>query len=417
MNDFLKNYKSTLLLLGGVILGALCGIYWPAAARFVKPVGDIFLNLIFMMVVPLVFFSTASSICNLRGSGLLGKVLVSSLAVFICMSVIAAIVGWIGVVAWPLTDPSMASYYMLNEQTAEVAAQNSSSVAVAIVSALTASDFSLLMSKEHLLALIVFAALFGSAVGAVGEKGKPMEAFVLAGMEVMMKMVRMVMVLAPIGLGCYFAYTVLSCRNLLNSFFNVFVLYLALTLLFFLIINSLYIFAAGGWQGLKRYWTEIWVPSATAVGTVSSAATMPATIAAVKRMGVAPDIADSVIPLGTNIHKDGSVMGAVFKIAFLMALLGRPVTGAGTLLMILAVALMEALVLSAVPSGGFTGEVFICAVMGFDPQMVGLIMMIGLIIDVPATLLNVNSNVVGTVIVDRIVKRIRKKEELLEIQK
>ena len=418
MSAFWKNYKSTLLLLAGVTLGALCGIFWPSAADVVKPVGDIFLNLIFMMVVPLVFFSTASSICKLRGSGMLGRVLLIVLAVFLGMSVIATLVGWLGVVAWPVADAGAIKRLMADVNVSGAAAQDNSSVAGAIVGALTASDFSLILSKDHLLALIVFAALFGYSVGAVAQKGRPMEAFIFSGTDVMMKMVSLVMVLAPVGLGCYFAHIISAMgAEMLGGYLKVFVLYVALTLLFFLIINSLYVLAASGWGGLRIYWKELWEPVVTAVATVSSAATMPSAISAVKRMGVAPEIAESVIPLGTNIHKDGSVMGAVFKIAFLMLLLGRPVTGGGTLLMILAVALMEALVLSAVPSGGLTGEVFICAVMGFDPSMVGLIVMVGMIIDVPATLLNVNGNIVGAVLVDRIAKRFGKKDEMLEIKK
>ena len=415
MNTFLKNYGSTLLLLAGIILGALCGVFWPQAAHAVKPIGEIFLNLIFVMIVPLVFFSTASSICKLRGSGMLGRTVVTILAVFLGMSLIAALVGLLGTARVQLVLPSEWDWMPGSVQ--EGAGQGTVPIAEAIVGALTASDFSLLLSKEHMLALVIFSALFGYAVGAAGEKGAVMERFILSGSEVMMKMVSLVMVLAPIGLGCYFADTIASVgASLLGGYLRVLLLYLALTLLFFFVINSLYVWLAGGrgrsrWETLKTYWAHICEPAATAAGTVSSAATMPSAMAATQRMGVAPEIAESVIPLGTNIHKDGSVLGAVFKIVFLMALVGRPVSGAGTLLAIVGVALLEAVVLSAVPSGGLTGEVFICSVMGFSPEMVGIIVMIGAIIDIPATLLNVNGNVVAALLVDRLGMRKKTKEE------
>ena len=101
------------------------------------------------------------------------------------------------------------------------------------------------------------------------------------------------------------------------------------------------------------------------------------------------------------------MLGAVFKIVFLLLLCGRPTAGAGTFLAILGVAMMEAVVLSAVPSGGLTGEVFICSVMGFPPQTVGIIVAIGLLIDIPATLLNVNGNIVASLLVDRLTGRRR----------
>ena len=419
MNAFLKNYGATLLLLAGIVLGAFCGILLPQAAHAVKPVGEIFLNLIFVMIVPLVFFSTASSICKLRGSGMLGRTVVTILAVFFGMSLVAALVGLLGTARIPLVLPS--EWDWVNGGTQEGAGYGTVPMAEAIVGALTATDFSLLLSKEHMLALVLFSALFGYAVGAAGEKGAVMGRFILSGTEVMMTMVRLVMVLAPVGLGCYFADTIASVgASLLGGYLRVLLLYLALTLLFFFVINSLYVFLAGGtagtgirgrWKALKLYWTHIWAPSATAAGTVSSAAAMPAAMTAAGRMGVAPEIAESVIPLGTNIHKDGSVLGAVFKIVFLMALVGRPVSEAGTLLAILGVALLEAVVLSAVPSGGLTGEVFICSVMGFPPDMVGIIVVIGTIIDIPATLLNVNGNIVGALLVDRLSGRRRGDEQ------
>lgn len=423
MSAFWKHYGATLLLLTGVILGALCGILWPAAAHAVKPVGQLFLNLIFVMIVPLVFFSTAASICKLRGSGMLGRTVLTVLAVFLGMSLVAALLGLLGTSCVPLVLPS--EWDPVPGTFAEGAGLGTVSVADSIVGALTASDFSLLLSKEHMLALVLFSALFGYAVGAAGTAGAAMERFVLSGTEVMMKMVSLVMVLAPLGLGCYFADTVASVgAQLLGGYLRVLVLYLALTVVVFFVINSLYVFCAGGsgaeagsgadgsgrgfrgrMEALRRYWAHIWAPAATAVGTASSAASMPSAMEAARRMGVAPEIAESVIPLGTNIHKDGSVLGAVFKIVFLLALCGRVGGGFETLAAIVGVALLEAVVLSAVPSGGLTGEVFICSVMGFPPEMVGIIVVIGTLIDVPATLLNVNGNIVASLLTDRLTGR------------
>lgn len=410
MNSFWKNYGATLLLLAGVLLGALCGILWPAAAHAVKPLGQLFLNLIFVLIVPLVFFSTAASICKLRGSGMLGRTVLTVLAVFLGMSLVAALLGLLGTSCVPLVLPS--EWDVVPGSFAEGAGLGTVSVADSLVGALTASDFSLLLSKEHMLALVLFSALFGYAVGAAGAAGAAMERFVLSGTEVMMKMVSLVMVLAPLGLGCYFADTVASVgAQLLGGYLRVLVLYLALTLVIFFILNSLYVFCAGGTgirgrlETLRRYWAHIWAPAATAVGTASSAASMPSAMEAARRMGVTLEIAESVIPLGTNIHKDGSVLGAVFKIVFLLALCGRVGGGVETLAAIVGVALLEAVVLSAVPSGGLTGEVFICSVMGFPPEMVGIIVVIGTLIDVPATLLNVNGNIVAALLSDRLTGR------------
>lgn len=403
MSTFLKNYGATLALLAGIMLGALCGILWPDAAHAVKPVGDLFLNLIFVMIVPLVFFSIAGSICRLRRGGMLGKVLLNVLAVFVGMSLVAALVAWLGVSVYSPLEAADREGILGGLAAAEMDSGAAIRPVDAIVRALTVSDFWLLLSKEHLLALIVFAALFGYAVCAAGEKGQAMEQFIHSGSEVMVRMMRTVMVAAPLGLGCYFADMIAAVGSqLLGGYLRVFLLYLALTLVYFFVINSLYVLAARGREGLRSYWQHIWDPAATAVATASSAATMPVAIGAARRMGVSAPIAESVIPLGTNIHKDGSVMGAVFKIVFLMLLCARPTAGLGALGLIVGVALLEAVVLGAVPGGGMAGEIFICSVLGFSPEMVGVIVVIGTIIDIPATLLNVGGNVVGAILVDRL---------------
>ena len=403
MSRFLKNYGATLALLGGILLGAACGILWPSAAHAVRPVGDLFLNLIFVMIVPLVFFSIANSICGLRRGGILGKVLLNVLVVFFGMSLIAALVAWLGVSVYSPVSPEDRQAILGEIASVTDGLAPGIRPVDALVQALTVSDFGLLLSKDHLLALIVFAALLGYAVCAAGEKGRPMEAFLLSGSEVMIQMMKGVMTAAPVGLGCYFADIIASAgARLLSGYLRVFLLYLVLTLICFFFLNSLYVLIARGTAGLKTYWRHIWNPAATAVATASSAATMPVAIEATRSMGVPGPIAEAVIPLGTNIHKDGSVMGAVLKIVFLMLLCGRPLTGGGVLFLVTGVALLEAVVLGAVPGGGMAGEIFICSVLGFSPEMVGVIVVIGTIIDIPATLLNVNSNIVGAILVDRL---------------
>ena len=414
MNGFFKNYGATLLLLAGILLGALCGALWPAAAHAVKPLGELFLNLIFVMVVPLVFFSIANSICGLHRSGMLGKTLLEILFVFVGMSLIAALVAfaWVRPSALSMVERTSILNGASTSPVADV--EGTGSLLQALTDALTVSDFGLLLSKEHLLPLIVFAALLGYAVCAVGEKARAVEDFLQGGSEVMIRMMKGVMVAAPVGLGCYFASTIASVGSeLLGVYLQVFIRYLILTVIFFCLISVLYVSAARGRAGNQAYWRHIWDPAATAVATSSSAATMPVAIEAAKRMGVSAPIAESVIPLGTNIHKDGSVMAAVFKIVFLMLLCGRPIGGFEAFALIIGVALLEAIVLGAVPGGGMAGEIFICSVMGFPPEMVGIIVIIGTIVDMPATLLNVNGNIVASILVDRLAERRgRRKDEI-----
>lgn len=417
MSSFIKNYASSLLLLAGLVAGALVGAFAPSAAHFLRPVGEIFLNLIFVMVVPLVFFSTASAICRLRGSGSLGGLFGTTFGVFLVMSLVAAGLGMLGTSLFSIAPGEGFSLQGVSgagsagssggsEAGSPVGSSGALGTGAAIVGALTASDFSLLLSKEHMLALLIFAALFGFAAAAAGEKGLPVRQLLESGNEVMVRMVGLVMKAAPLGLGCYIAGLIPTLGTLvLGGYLRVLLLYCALTLVLFFIINSLYVLGSGA--SLGKFWRHIWEPAATAAATASSAAAIPSAIAATKRMGVRDSVAEVVIPLGTNLHRDGSVLGAIFKIAFLMLLTGRIASGPEALLTILGVALLESVVLSAVPSGGLTGEIFICSVMGFDPSLVTVIVVIGVLIDIPATLLNAGGNVTAAVVIDRLTSRKR----------
>ena len=417
MSSFIKNYASSLLLFAGLVAGALVGAFAPSAAHFLRPVGEIFLNLIFVMVVPLVFFSTASAICRLRGSGSLGGLFGTTFGVFLVMSLVAAGLGMLGTSLFSIAPGEGFSLQGVSgagsagssggsEAGSLVGSSGAPGTGTAIVGALTASDFSLLLSKEHMLALLIFAALFGFAAAAAGEKGLPVRQLLESGNEVMVRMVGLVMKAAPLGLGCYIAGLIPTLGTLvLGGYLRVLLLYCALTLVLFFIINSLYVLGSGA--SLGKFWRHIWEPAATAAATASSAAAIPSAIAATKRMGVRDSVAEVVIPLGTNLHRDGSVLGAIFKIAFLMLLTGRIASGPEALLTILGVALLESVVLSAVPSGGLTGEIFICSVMGFDPSLVTVIVVIGVLIDIPATLLNAGGNVTAAVVIDRLTSRKR----------
>lgn len=399
MNSFLKNYGSTLALLAGLVAGGIIGISSSTAALALKPAGDLFLNLIFVIIVPLVFFSIAASIYNMRESNMLGRVLGWVLVIFAGMSVVSALVAYAGCLLYnPVGDIDHGK--ILGAVTGE-ASGSSSSISEIIVSALTVPDFHLLLTKSNLLPLIVFAALWGYGTSAAGEKGKPMAAFINSGTEVVMKMMSAIMLLAPVGLGCYFAGVVNEVGSqFLGGYVRAFVLYIAILVVFFFGINSIYVLIARGASGLKAFWKHMITPSITAIATSSSAATMPVSIEAAKKMGVTPAVADAVIPLGTNIHKDGSVMTGVIKAAFLMCLFSRDLTDPGTALAIMAVAIISAVVLGAVPSGGMAGEIFICSMLGFSPEMVGIIIVLGTLYDLPATLLNSSANVVGAILVD-----------------
>ena len=408
--NILKNYAFTLLLLLGILVGGICGIVFDESTSIVKPIGDIFLNMMFVLIVPLVFLSVSSSICNMRQSNMVGKVIGNIILVFLFTAIISAIVAYIFTLLYnPLEGINQAEIIAgLPQQ--QITQLSSSDM---LVNIFTVPDFQLLFTKSNLLPLIIFSILFGLATAFSGEKGKPVAELLNAASGVILKMINIIMKAAPIGLGCYFADTVGKLGGqILNGYMHVFILYILLTLFSFFILNSVYIFLAGGKKGFIAFWKNIFTPSLMAIATSSSAACIPANIEASKRMGVPSGIAETVIPLGTNIHKDGSIMAGIIKITFLLTIFGHELTSSSNMFMIIGVALLVGAVMGAIPGGGMTGELLICSVFGFSPELAGTLLIISTIVDIPATLLNSTGNVVCAVLVTRLSKgkdRIKKR--------
>ncbi len=271
---------------------------------------------------------------------------------------------------------------------------------------ITTSDFQELLSRKNILQLIMFSLLIGIATASIGEKGIPFAQFLKAGNEVFMKVISLIMYYAPIGLGCYFATLVAELgSSLVTGYIRSFIGYVVLSLIFYFGIYTLYAWIAGGKKAVKMYWKHIWPTSLTALATCSSGAAIPSNIMASKNMGVPEDIAETVIPFGTNIHKDGSLFGSVLKIFFLFFIFGVPITGASVFFQILGVSLLAGLLISAVPTGGgVISETLILSLFGFPASALGILATIAIVIDAPATVINVVGNTADSLLVTRLVE-------------
>lgn len=398
----MRNYIQTALLLLGVSVGAACGALAGPSASIVKPIGEIFLNLTFVLVVPVVFFSVANSVRKLTTQRQLWRVLSRAVLVFLAGSAVAGILTWVVCGFWnPLGGYATR---IPPERTAlEGVALGGRDLLGTIENMFTVSDFHMLLSKDNLVPLIVFSALFGAATSLSSAKGENMGRFLESGMEVVMEFMRILMYAAPVCLGCYFADLVGNLGGqIAGSFVNSMLLYIAVTLFLFFGVNSIYVALAGGKDGLSSYWKNITEPSLLAVATCSSAATIPASIKSAKRMGVDDSVAESVIPLGINLNKDGSVVSSVLKTMFVVSFYGLEGYGC---LAVVAIAILASLVVGAIPVGGMTAEILICSILGVDPEFAATLLVISTLVDIPATLLNTTDNLVSAVWVDKLRKK------------
>ena len=409
MKKFLSNYKSTIILLVAIIVGAFVGIIFQEKATVLSPFGDIFLNLLLVIIVPLIFLTITTSIAKMKQPKRLGKIMVTIIGVFIFTSIISVLFGFASTYFVKLVNPEDGEKIRvsLTEQTSDDSQEDSEELTIAdrTVNLLTVNDFQKLLSKDNIIALLIFSIIFGIAINMSGEKGEPVYKFLESANVIVNNIVKIIMYYAPIGLGCYFASLVGSFgASIAVGYLKTFVIYTIVALLFYFGIYTFYAFLAGGKKGIKLFWKNALPSTLTALATCSSAASIPVNIECSKKMGVSEDIAQTTIPLGTSFHKDGSIIGSVFKIMFLVCLFGTNISTAGSVFGILGVALLANLLITAVPIGGGTiSEMLIISMLGYPAAALPILTIIATIIDPPATMLNVVGDTVSSMMVTRVV--------------
>lgn len=394
--NFLQSYSSILWLLGGIVAGSIFGLVFGEDVLIIKPLGDIFLNLLFTAIIPLIFFTIGSSIANLERTEKLGKLFVIMLLVFLATILISAIVMICAVYLFPIHEDIAIAKVPFEEVA-------SGSAGDQIAKLLTANDFFELLSRKSMLALIIFSFLVGFATLQSGEKGKAFKSFLDSGNEVMKQLLNIIMKFAPIGLGAYFAYQVgVFGPQLLGVYAKPMAVYYAACVFYFFVFFSLYALAAGGKRAFKVFWSNNIEPSLTAVGTCSSIATIPANLAAAEKMGIPAHVRNLVIPLGAPLHKDGSSMSSILKITFLFAMFGKDFSDPMTILLALGITVVVSIVEGGIPNGGYIGEILAITVYGFPmEQALPVAMILGTLVDPIATLLNANGDVISSMMVSR----------------
>lgn len=391
-----SSYREPLILIGFVILGALLGILMGERAAFLYPIGQMWLNLLFVLLVPLIFFSISSSNATVTDTKRVGKLLTLTILIFAVTAAIAGIymftvTGIFGV------DTSIQMGEAVLEESAA-----SSSVGEQIVNTFTVGDFPLVISRSHILALIVFTVFFGITVSLLGEKGRPVAEWLSNLSLVFYKMVELLMKLAPIGLMAYFAnLTGTYGPELLASYARGLLIYYPAAFFYFFVFMALYAFLAAGTWGVKNYFKNILTPALTALGTRSSAAALPLQLDACDKLGVPREISSVVVPIGATCHMDGACVATIYEIALCCALFNRPLRGLGDYAFALVIAVAGSVAVSSVPGGGVAMETMVISAFGFPPVVLPVLLMMTQLFDAGCTLINSCGDTVASMLVTR----------------
>ena len=398
-SSFWKNYSNIILLLIGIFIGSLVGIFKPDFVVYLKPIGDIFLNLLFVTVIPLVFFAIVSAISGIEQQNQLGKIIGAMVLTFLSFIMISATFCIILVYFFPTEAPKNISEAITENL------QSDTNINDQIVGFFTVSEFYHLFSRQNMLALLVFSFLVGISIRKSGEMGKAFQNFILFVNELMKQLLLLIRKVAPVGLGAYFAYQVGTIGPQLFGFYaKPLGLYYIAGIIYFIVFFSLYAFVWKGGKGVKAFWKDSLLPTATAISTCSSLATMPVAIESAKRMGVPASIANVVIPIGTTIHKNGSSISSISKISVAFQLLGWNFFEPMNLIMALGITVFVSAVAGGIPNGGYIGEMLMISVYKIPPDVVPAVIIIGTLVDPLATVLNSVGNILASMIVSKFVK-------------
>ncbi len=397
-SNFVKNYRFPLILLAGIIIGSIIGVIMGERAMALKPLGDIFINLMFTVVVPLVFVTVASAVGNMANMKRLGRILGNMLLTFLVTGLIAAFLIIIVVTVFP---PAQGVDITL-EATEELAPLKLSEQ---IVKALTVPDFVGLFSRSNMLPLIVFSIMFGLCVSLVGGENNRIATLLNDLADVMMKLISIIMYYAPIGLGAYFAALIGEFGpQLLGAYARAMLIYYPLCFIYFLTAFPAYAYFAAGKEGVKAMFRNVLPPAVTSFATGSSIATLPVNLEAARGMGVPKDIREIVLPIGATMHMDGTVISSILKISFLFGIFGKPFTGFGTFATAILISILGGVVMSGVPGGGLIGEMIIVNLYGFPMEAFPIVATIGFLVDPPATMINATGDSVASMVVTRLIE-------------
>ena len=396
--SFFKNYGFILFMLTGIVAGCLVGALKPSLGSKLAPLGTVFINLMFCVVVPMVFCSIASAISNMSSAKRAGKVMGITIATFLVTAAIAAVIMYLLVRFFPVVTGD----YKATEGTVD----STLGVADMIINFFTKPDFVELLSRKAILPLIIAAVFFGFGVQMSGGK-ESMVAKLLDNLTAcLMNVVKIITYYAPIGFFGFFASLVATFGpDLIGDYSRTLIVYYVLSFVYMFVFFPIYARFGGGKGAVKVMWKHLFRPAAVSFGTCSSVATIPTNMEVCEETGVSKEVSNIVVPIGATMHMDGSAMSAIIKVAFLFGVFGLDF-GTGEAILAIIIAVFSSVAMSGIPGGGGTGELVLCTLFFPDQLAVAfpIALAIGNLVDPPATMVNSAGDYVATYIVSRFVE-------------
>ena len=401
MTGFLRGWFAVPLwqrVLGAMIIGMLLGLAWPAATAAIAFVGELFVRLIRMLVVPIVFISIASGVTALADPRKLGSVGARTVGMFAATTFCAVSIGIaVGLLIEPGAGAALGNAvpHALGEAKS-LHDQLMGIVPVNIVQALVDGD---------MLAIIFFSMLFGFGVILAGEQGRPMANLLQSASQVMFHLVRIIMEVTPFGVLSLIAKAVAD--NGVAVFANIgwLAVGVAVGVVLQILLVHVPLLAFAARQPVLRFYRTIIDALAVAFSTASSAATLPVALRiALQDLRIAPGVASTVLPIGASIGKDGTAMYVGLLSIFALQAVGiQP--DLQMLAIILLTGALAAFGTAPIPSASLFMLAAVLSSVGITPEqtalVIGFVLPFDRLLDMTRTVASASANLTVTTTVAR----------------
>ncbi|MCX6220295.1 MAG: dicarboxylate/amino acid:cation symporter [Bacteroidia bacterium] len=389
-----------------IILGIILGVYQPAFAEAMKPLGDGFIKLVKMMIAPIIFVTIVTGIAGMQDTKKVGRVGIKAILYFEVISTLALIIGLIvvnlfqpgsGMHVDPLTlDQSAVAKFVKPAQSHGVVDFFMNIIPENIISAL---------AEGNILQVLFFSVLFGFALSKVGEKAAPILKGIKSLESGLFGIIKIIMKVAPIGafgamsftIGKYGLGSLVSLGQLMLSFYTTCLLFI------FLVLGS--VMKLSGFS-LFRLLSKITEEILIVLGTSSSEAALPSLMEKMEKIGCSRSVVGLVIPTGYSFNMDGTSIYLTMAAVFLAQATGTPLNLSHqiTLLLVLLITSKGA---AGVTGSGFITLAAVLPIVGTVPvAALALILGIDRFMSEARAITNLIGNAVATVVVAKWEKEI-----------
>ena len=381
----------------GFALGIILGLIFGEKVTVIKPLGDIFLTLIKMIVVPLVFCSITSGVASIGDINKLKRIGSKTLIYFVVATMLAGI---IGLVIAQLVQPGSGVELNMIQANSKYEAKEMPTLAKTLLDMFPSNPIKALVDG-NLMQIIVFSLFLGVSLTLLGEKGKKAIELFDIGTEAMYKMTAIVMDFSPIGVAALMACSIGEYGLKIFGPLGKFILtdYLGLLAVILLLYVPMLKFIAKIPLGyfFKKV-LQIWLVTAS---TTSSSGTLPVTISVTKKkFGVSDELAEFILPLGATMNMNGAVVYYSAAVMFVSQIYGVTMDLSQQVLIII-LATIISIGSPGIPGGGIVMTIMLITTMGLPMEIVGMIAGIYRIIDMGHTTLNVTGDVITSLCIGR----------------